>query len=177
LTLPAVIQVLKNLLVASHGASGVYGKAPAPTLVPKWQNRNRSSVDDVPEGSRFGALLRDARSSYRSGEWLTVAFQGANPSNDLRESRRFLSIERWNGGDWISLSSEEDPFTWIAWEKIAASPRQSCASCFQAKITWRIPEDISAGNYRIVFTGIHRDRGGSVGRFEGKSRVFKIDAR
>jgi neutral ceramidase len=173
-TLLGVISSFRSLISDSKSSGvGTYGSPPPRTEAPRWSHE-RSGGDNLFTGEiRLGSVFHFRAHPYRAGDWISASFNGANPDQDLAESRQFLSVQKKGPLKWQTIATEEDPETWIRWEKILSSPRNDSSSLYRATITWRVPEKIPEGIYRIRFTG--RTQGSDdMAHFEGNTDEFEI---
>ncbi len=115
----------------------------------------------------FGGTQSDVNSFYKSGSTVKVIFWGAHPKNNLRTQSTFLEVQRKDGDKWITIFNDNDPCTIYEWKRdfVANS---------KITITWNIPADIKAGEYRICHFGDSRDISGNIKPYTGISSTFKI---
>ncbi len=114
----------------------------------------------------FGSTQTDVDSSYKPGSTVKVIFWGAHPKNNLRTQGTFLEVQRKEGDKWITIFNDNDPCTIYEWKRdfIANS---------KITITWNIPADIKAGEYRICHFGDSRDISGKIKPYTGISSTFQ----
>ena len=115
----------------------------------------------------FGGIQTDVDSSYKPGSTVKVIFWGAHPKNNLRTQETFLQVQRKEGDKWITIFNDHDTCTIFEWKRdfIANS---------KITITWNIPADTKAGEYRICHFGDSRDVSGNIKPYTGISNTFKI---
>jgi neutral ceramidase len=115
----------------------------------------------------FGGTQTDVNSFYKSGSTVKVIFWGAHPKNNLRTQGTFLEVQRKDGDKWITIFNDNDPCTIYEWKRdfIANS---------KITITWNIPTETKAGEYRICHFGDSRDISDKIKPYTGISSTFKI---
>lgn len=102
--------------------------------------------DDVPWGVQFGTVVQNVRAAYRPGDAVQVIFWGGHPKNNFHTQHTFLEVQKLEGGHWQVVRRDRDWDTEYAWQ------RKGIANSW-ITITWRIPQDVALGTYRIVHYG------------------------
>jgi neutral ceramidase len=110
-----------------------------------------------------GLVFVDANNSYKKGESVEVKFIGTNPFNDPRTNDTFLRVEKNDNGNWKTVFTDNDPYTFFHWE--AGFISSSILS-----IKWQTYPDTEPGEYRISYFGNKKDSSQIIGR----SKVFQI---
>jgi neutral ceramidase len=147
--------------------------------------------DEEPMGSSFGSIIRDTKESYAKGEQAELVVWSGNPRNDFKTGNNYLSVEHREGDQWVPIANDADWETKIRWlqaspdGKLPTQEKPKTASLFpsrakpslaahQAVLTWDIPADLPAGEYRIVHYGVYKPKGESVRNFTAASRTFAV---
>lgn len=135
--------------------------------------------DRTPIGTKFGDVVegKDASSSYKLGEQVSVTFHSANPRNDQRIQSTFLSVDRQEGHRWVTVAVDGDWETKYSWKAGPEDPLNiGLAGQSESTITWNIPEDASNGTYRICHYGAHKTPKEEIVQFSGCSSTFTVSA-
>jgi neutral ceramidase len=117
-------------------------------------------------GRDFGDVLSAPRGRYARGEQVEIVFAGANPNNDLHRGGTYLEVEREVDGSWRRVADDGDWSTKLHWRKQDGGARIT--------ITWDVPADAEAGDYRIRYLGDSRNADGRVTSFTGTSPTFAV---
>lgn len=169
-TLGAVQQIVAQLTQAMVG-----GAAVAPGLPP----RDRSSelrltrpgvaFDDKPVWESFGKVLQDVQPAYLRGQVAQASFRSGHPKNNLKTQDSFLRVERWQGGQWVSVAQDWDWETTYQW-------RREGVAYSVVDVVWRIPLDMPVGTYRLRHDG-HWKNGwtGAITPYTGLSSAFRVN--
>ncbi|MEZ5568325.1 MAG: neutral/alkaline non-lysosomal ceramidase N-terminal domain-containing protein [Halioglobus sp.] len=165
-TLPAYQQVASQLARAlQHGGLGNSsaryddwrGKAqgkPLPTGEPQ----------ALPAGAEPGDALPMRRAAYAPGETVAAEFYSSHPNRGFPRSAPFLRVERKVTTGWQTVADDSDWRTRIRW--------QAMRGVLIARITWDIPFDAQAGEYRVV----HEGQAAQGKSFTGESAPFSVAA-
>jgi neutral ceramidase len=167
-TLPAYQQELAKLAAALRDG------LPTPSAVsPPWLGDNQLSakagpvLDTPPLGRRFGDPATQPAAEYRRGQQVTAVFYTGHPNNNLRDEGTFLEVQRLDGTAWRTVATDNDWATVYRWNR-------EYLGVSTAHITWTIPADAAAGQYRIVHAGDFRNLLGTITPFTGTSRTFTV---
>ncbi|MCZ2523905.1 neutral/alkaline ceramidase [Streptomyces sp. HB2AG] len=167
-TLPAYQQELGRLAAALREG------APTPSAVqpPRLGGRQFTVqpgvvLDAPPVGRKFGDVKTQPAASYGRGERAEAVFYTGHPRNDLRTEGTFLEVQRYAGGAWRTVATDNDWSTVYRWKR-------EYAAVSTATVTWTVPEDTAPGTYRIVHHGDAKDLLGRVTAFTGTSRTFTV---
>ncbi|KAJ6634841.1 Neutral ceramidase [Pseudolycoriella hygida] len=124
-------------------------------------------------GTKFGGVLIQPKKVYGSGNTVNVAFVGANPRNDLRHGKTYLTVEREEkDGNWTIVandSSWETKFVWKRTNVVTAMFGHSVA-----RILWEIPDKTKVGNYRIRYFCTSKPLLGKMVEHIGTSNTFAV---
>lgn len=128
--------------------------------------------DNVPASRNFGDVVTDAQASYQRGQTATVVFLTGHPKNDLHTEGSFLEVQRKVGNDWQTVANDNDWATRYVWTRVDGP----LSPISHATITWAIPSDAAAGEYRIVHHGDYKNGwNGQIFPFSGASRTFIVN--
>lgn len=167
--LPAFVQTVHGL--AAHMKAGT-----TPPLGVKERDRSAGQLHalqgrvvlDTPQVFRsFGDVLTKPRATYARGEQVEVAFSGAHPNNGLRHGGTYLSVERRVEGAWQRVADDGDWSTKFHWKR-------NGVSASRVTVTWDVPADATAGQYRIRYFGDARSLLGTVRPISGTSPSFEV---
>jgi len=114
----------------------------------------------------FGSLYRDVNPSYERGSTVVVVFYGANPRNDFRTQKSFLTVERLVSSNWVVMLTDSHWETKFHW-------RRHLISDSLITITWDISWNTQPGTYRIKTFG-SSDWFGTITPYEGQSNSFTV---
>ncbi|MDH3972886.1 MAG: neutral/alkaline non-lysosomal ceramidase N-terminal domain-containing protein [Deltaproteobacteria bacterium] len=124
--------------------------------------------DDKPLFKNFGDLHLNANTTYNRGDTVKVMFWGGHPKNNLRTQDTFLKVQKKEGGDWVTIATDNDPETRYIWQRnfIAYS---------LITTEWDIPLDAEPGDYKIVHYGDWKSGWtGAISEYSGESGVFTV---
>lgn len=146
-TLAALLQEFTKLAQAMARGKSVPDDPKPPYLVDKQIGLQTGVVfDDKPLLKKFGSVHKDVQSTYKPGSTVNAVFWGAHPKNNYRTQDTFLAVQRMEGGKWITVRQDRDWDTEYHWK------RDGIANSL-VTIVWRIPTDVTPGEYRIVHYG------------------------
>lgn len=126
-------------------------------------------INDNADGSSFGAVLVQPRSSYSIGQQVFASFQSGNPRNNLMTESTFFSVERLQGNSWVVVATDanwETRFTWIRTSTLLGRS--------EMEFTWDIPAGTVSGTYRIRHDGHARGPVTGIRPYQGITSVFAI---
>jgi neutral ceramidase len=163
---PALTQIAVGLATAMRDGKDVARGTPPPDLSHRRRRPQKARVDEPVAGRSYGDVLSAPRTRYATGECVEVAFAGANPNNDLHRGDTYLDIERREGETWQRVADDGDWATKLHWRKDNGGSRIT--------ITWDVPRDVTAGEYRVRYHGDARDEAGRLTAFTGTSPTFEV---
>ncbi|KAF0964890.1 neutral/alkaline ceramidase [Rhodococcus sp. T7] len=168
-TLPAYQQGFATLADALR-TGGDVPRGPAPRDLSQFQPYfgPRVEHDEPPAGHAFGDILTQPASKTTPGQQVTVEFVTGHPHNNPRRGGTFLEIQRLSGDRWIRHADDGDWSTRYHWTR--TEPHRSVA-----RITWDIPDETPAGQYRVQHYGDSRDAAGTITPFTGTSNDFDVE--
>ncbi len=165
--LPALQQVVAELATAMRdGRPAPQGQRPAEPPRRR-RSRRRAKPDALAGDQRFGDVLEAPLPAYQPGTTVSAVFAGAYPNNDLHRGGTYVRVEHQTGGGWSTVADDSDWSTTFRWRR--AGRRGSAIT-----VTWAIPEDTAAGQYRLRYDGDARDRNGRISAFSGVTESFEI---
>jgi neutral ceramidase len=130
--------------------------------------------DAAPLFWKLGDPLKDARSRYKPGERVKVAFWGGDPANDFQVQTTFLEVREQASGDsgeWKTIARDWDPETRFLWKRLLPFLPFGLST-----VEWHIPGGQEPGTYQIVHHGRGRTRSGEIRPYTGTSRPFTVAA-
>jgi neutral ceramidase len=151
------------------GETPAEGSAPVDMRGKIEGNQLAVGPDAVPGNAAFGEETGKVRKAYDRGESVEAAFWSGNPRNDYHTGGNYLRIERQDGGAWTTVATDNDWSTKCRW--LPAPELQDAMLLFAS---WDIPADATPGTYRVVHEGNYKTPDGTVERFTGVSREFKV---
>lgn len=172
-TLEAYIDKYGSLV--SYLADGATGAPPSDSAPPDQTSKAISLqtgvvFDAAPLGKKFGDVLLQPRSSYRSGEKVVAQFVGANPRNNLRLDQTFLTVDQFVSGKWQTVRTDSHPSTTFEWNRTSTILGTSTVN-----VSWTVESGTPAGTYRIVYFGDSKTPvTGTISAFTGTSANFSI---
>lgn len=172
-TLAAYRQIYSNLATAMVNDE-VVSDGPTPV------NRENEQIiyavgvvyDDKRLWESFGDTEKDANSSYKQGDTVTVKFRSGHPQNNFKTMDAFFEVQQKVSGSWETVLTENDADTLFVWIRDTDA---DCLACSYAKLEWTIADDMPTGTYRIRHEG-HWKSGwtGSINSYSGKSSTFEV---
>jgi len=163
-------------LFSQLAQSIVSGSPLPPSAVPRNLSADQISfhppvvVDTAPIGKGFGALYKDALSSYQIGQEAEVVFYGANPRNNLMTGESFLLVEQLNPttNNWNVILTDADWDTKFAWQSHVLS--ESLIT-----VSWNITT-AQPGKYKITHLGYAKEDplSSKLTPYSGSSSVFAV---
>ena len=168
-TLKAYEKTLTQLIHQLKSPSPSLEKPPLKKPIARLIRLNPPVIRDTPpRGHRFGDVLQPPDKVYRPGDTVFTTFVTAHPRNDLRLGGTYLSIEDAKGQ---VVATDHDWSTKMHW--LRRGHRLSSVS--SAAITWRIPDSIPPGRYRVVHFGKSKRLLGEGGQnFQGATDFFTV---
>jgi neutral ceramidase len=167
--LPALVQAAAGLATAMReGVVVDPGPATADLSHRQRVRDDRTAPDSAPPGASFGAVVVAPRPGYRAGERVSVVFVGAHPNNDLHRGGTYLEVQRQSGEEWHRVHDDGDWETRFVWKRVGGRASE-------VTVSWDIPLDAVAGQYRIRYHGDARDGDGTLHPFTGETPSFAVD--
>ena len=137
-----------------------------------WRGKTKSkalksmSPSVLPQGVEYGDALTLEKKLYRKREIVSIKFWSSNPTENYPASASYASILYKQGDKRVEVASDADWSTKIRWQKEEEG--------FLAKISWQIPQDTQAGEYKFTHTGKFTNENGKQVPFSGDSNTFRI---
>ena len=134
-----------------------------------WREKSRGqplptgAAGSPPNRKHYGDALPLVKQQYRGGETAIAEFWSANPTAHYPKGSNFLLVERKTATGWEVVANDGDWNTRVRW--------RSEDDAYVAELSWEVPLDATAGDYRISHIGY--DKGGK--SFSGVSDVIRID--
>ncbi|XP_071808796.1 putative neutral ceramidase C [Asterias amurensis] len=126
-------------------------------------------TDVAPPGKTFGSINKKPDPKYRQGSLIEAFFWSTNPNrgSTISLGTAFLSVEKWDGNNWIDFATDADWDTQITWKKESEYTH--------ATVQWMVPLDAELGLYRLVHNGFYKTSlFAPVRSFKGASEGFEI---
>ena len=157
--------------VASQLASALESGTPVASNITYDDWRGKSVGQPLPigatglpsKGKRYGDALPLARTQYRGGETVIAEFWSANPTAHYTTGDNFLLVEHKTAAGWQSVADDGDWSTRVRWRIEDDS--------YIAQLSWEIPVESSAGDYRLTHFGYDN----ASGAFSGVSELIRIN--
>jgi neutral ceramidase len=166
--LPALVQAAAGLATAMREGIVVDpGPGTADLSHRQRSRRDRTLPDSAPPGHSFGAVVVAPRPRYRAGERVSVVFVGTHPNNDLHRGGTYLEVQRQAGEEWHRVHDDGDWETRFVWKRVGRGASE-------VTVSWDIPPDAVAGQYRIRYQGDARDGDGALHPFTGETPSFAV---
>lgn len=128
-------------------------------------------LDNTPVFKSFGDVVRQANAGYLRGQRVDVEFWTGHPKNNLRQNGTFLEVQRWDGAAWRTVADDGHWNTIYRWVRVDPVWGTS-----KAAISWDIPANAAAGQYRIRHYGDYKNGwDGSIRGVTGTSRTFQVN--
>ena len=149
---------------------------PGPTPVSREHEQVIYAIGVVYDDKRlwesFGDVEKDAKSSYQSGDTVTVKFRSGHPQNNFKTMDAFFKVQQKINGNWQTVLTENDADTLFVWIRDTDA---DCLACSYAKLEWTVADDMPTGTYRIRHEG-HWKSGwnGAINSYSGKSSSFEV---
>jgi neutral ceramidase len=164
-SLPAYQQLTGQLASALQSGTNIATNA----IYDDW--RGKSVAQPLPTGiaglpprdKRFGAALPLANTQYQTGETVVAEFWSSNPTAHYGSGDNFMQVEHKTAEGWQKIVDESDWSTRVRWR--IEDDR------YIAQLSWEIPADSRAGDYRLKHFG-HQDGSGA---FSGVSETIRIN--
>lgn len=168
-TAAAVQQILTDLtkaLVANQAVEA--GSQPLDLIDSQASLQTGVLFDSVPLGKKFGDMYQDVNVQYKPGDTVQAVFWGAHPKNNFHVQGTFLLVQQLVNNKWENVRTDQDWDTEYHWQRHGIS--ESLVT-----IVWRMPANITPGQYRIVHYGDSKFWwGGAISPYVGYSSVFTV---
>jgi neutral ceramidase len=165
--LPALQQTVAALATAMNAGEQVDVGAPTTDLSGRQRfRRDRVGADVAPSDGNFGDILVSPRSSYQSGQRVTVVFAAANPNNLLHRGGTYTRVERRANDQWVTVQDDGDWATRFSWKRQRGGTSEMT-------VIWDTPMD-AQGEYRISYFGDAKDESGSLRPIGGHTPPFQL---
>lgn len=187
-TLPGFLQEIDRLTRALANGTPVTGSADQGDLRGVTESIPLGNeYDEPPADASFGELIMPPQGSYAPGDAMSVSFWTGHPDNVLRREDPYVEVQRLADADWATVATESDWSTQLRWTQANrtippydpldpfATPPPPINEAFTVSIIWKIPADVDAGTYRVIFHGSEKQEAGSELRnFIAESPSFQI---
>lgn len=120
------------------------------------------SVSPPPQGHSYGSALPLQKKEYQRGDTVTAQFWSSNPTESYETGNNFLLVERNTPQGWVTIATDANWITRVRWTL------QDDA--YQAAVSWEVPMDSNAGQYRLVHAGVDTNNRS----FRGNSDTFRV---
>ncbi|KYN38173.1 Neutral ceramidase [Trachymyrmex septentrionalis] len=126
---------------------------------------------DTPRwGRNFGDVIQQPQKFALPGDTIIAIFVAGHPRNNLMTESTFLTVERLGDDEvWIPVATDADWETKFQWKRTSVILGSS-----QMTITWKIPQDVKLGEYRIRHNGYYRYVLGGVYPYYGVTNHFQV---
>tara|TARA_R110002072_G_scaffold84388_19_gene191441 strand:+ start:11959 stop:13905 length:1947 start_codon:yes stop_codon:yes gene_type:complete len=165
-SLPAYQQVASELAAALQAGTRVANA----TAYDDWRGKSpglplpAGTAATLAEGKDYGEpLLPLKKTQYNKGDTVIVDFWSSNPTAHYTTGNTFMLVERRTPSGWQVVADDGDWSTRVRW--------RLQDDVYVAQLSWEIPADTRAGNYRITHKGF--DNTGTA--FSGVSGVFRYE--
>ncbi|WP_085297808.1 neutral/alkaline ceramidase [Cognaticolwellia mytili] len=127
--------------------------------------------DQAPIFKSIGQVVNQPRRQYSAGEIAKATFWSGHPKNNLNTMGSFLAVQQLIGNTWKTVLNDNDWETRYHWQRIDGFWGTS-----QVTIEWHIPNNVKAGDYRLVHYGHEKKPfSGSIKSYTGVSRNFQVN--
>ena len=127
--------------------------------------------DDKPLFKSFGSVIKAPNNSYLPLENVSVEFWGAHPNNNPLTNSSYLEIQQLIKNKWVTKYEDRDNSTKMEWER-------SGIANSKIKISWKIPNNIQRGVYRVLHRGYWKNGwNGTIKPYQGISESFEVSRR
>ncbi|EGI57362.1 Neutral ceramidase [Acromyrmex echinatior] len=126
---------------------------------------------DTPRwGHNFGDVIQQPQKVALPGDTILAIFVAGHPRNNLMTESTFLTVEQLGDDEvWIPVATDADWETKFQWKRTSIILGSS-----QMTITWKIPQDVKLGEYRIRHNGYYRYVLGGVYPYYGVTNHFQV---
>ena len=157
-TLPAYEQIASQLANSINTGAVIDANTP----YDDWRGKSAAAqlyvaptgpLPAPPMGAKYGDTSSqvtkggEAKLQYRKGETAQAEFWSSNPTANYVTGNNFMSVERKTQEGWQALIDDGDWDTTVRW--------RTEGEAFVATLTWQIPLNIEAGEYRLKHFGFN----------------------
>jgi neutral ceramidase len=119
-------------------------------------------MNTPPKDARYGDPLPSSKTQYRKGETVVAEFWSNNPTDNYVTGNDYMQVESKTSTGWQTIATDSDWQTTVRWREEGGS--------FVAKLSWKTPTNMQAGEYRLTHQGY--DSQGAL--FTGVSGIVQI---
>lgn len=145
---------------------------------------SRIQPDFFDAGRKLGAIVRQVKPRYTTGETVKFQYRGGHPRRSIRKLPTFFRIERQDDRDknvWQLVATDTSPETRFVWvPTVVKKPIRDRGPQYHSelRIEWMLSipnSDYTAkpGTYRLRFFG-HTDTGNGLKPYDGTSKEFVV---
>ena len=148
------------------------GPRPARTAGVQPDLLERQPADTPIPGRRFGQVISAVPASIAGGKTLEVSFCGAYPTNRIRRrpaTSGYFTIERFTGTGWEVAFDDDSYATVFHWKRPAGN-----GSASKITVTWRIPQNVAPGDYRVRYFGDVKSASGALREISGSTGRIRV---
>ena len=163
-TLPAYEQIASHLASALNSGSAIEPSA----IYDDWRGKSfkttlhSGAMNTPPKDARYGDPLPSSKTQYRKGETVVAEFWSNNPTDNYVTGNNYMQVESKTSTGWQTIATDSDWQTTVRWREDGGS--------FVAKLSWKTPTNMQAGEYRLTHQGY--DSQGAL--FTGVSGIVQI---
>ncbi len=126
--------------------------------------------DGKPFFKSFGDVKKKPKNTYSTGETVTVSFWGGHPKNDRKTQSSFLFVDLKSSTGWNTVYTDNDWCTRYEWKR-----KNFVLGTSLAIVTWKIPDDVIPGTYRIRHEGARKSPwSGNIYPYSGETKEFQV---
>ena len=166
-TLPAFQQIASGLASSINTGKVIVSN----TAYDDWRGKSTEASlyavknTVLSKGVGYGDIFlkkKEERTTYKKGEIVEAEFWSHNPTDNYKTGNNYLQVEHKTKDGWKTIATDGDWNTTVRW--------RSEDDSMVATLSWHIPTDIKAGEYRVMHFG-HDPKGIE---FLGISRLINI---
>ena len=149
-TLPAYQQIASRLASSLNTGKVVLSN----TAYDDWRGKSTEASlyvaknTALPKGADYGDIFLkkwEERTAYNKGETVKAEFWSHNPTDNYRTGNNYLQVEHKTKEGWKTIATDGDWNTTVRWRPEGDS--------MVATLSWQIPTNIDAGEYRLMHLG------------------------
>ncbi|PKZ42818.1 alkaline ceramidase [Kytococcus schroeteri] len=169
-TLCAYQQETSRLATAlKTGATVDAGAAPVSNPAGMADFQTDVVFDSPHSGKPYGGVITEPKDTAR-GATVSAVFVTGHPKNGLLLGGTFLEVQRRTAAGWVTERVDTDFDTRYRWKRTNGALGYSTAT-----IEWDVPADATAGEYRILHRGHHKNGWtGKIAAFQGITMPFRV---
>ncbi|QRY63875.1 neutral/alkaline non-lysosomal ceramidase N-terminal domain-containing protein [Gordonia sp. PDNC005] len=129
-------------------------------------------ADTPMPGRKFGQVVSKVPASAKVGTTVSASFCGAFPSNKIRRgkgTKGYFAVERFTGTGWTVAFNDDHESTEMTWVRPGGS-----ASASKVTVSWHVPRNTPAGDYRIRYYGDVKSASGALREITGTTGRIKV---